>query len=238
MDFSYIFRSAVPLYERFAGFGFEKSGDTYVLKRDLAGTDFYALLTVTGVSEKDGSLSADTLAAEVFERETDERYVLFDVKQSVGTFVAELREQVRSLVEEFRSTCFESCNIREKFEAYLPKTFECAVDYPWPDYEGDVSTAVWRCPNNKMFALVMDITYRRFGFESDEPVSAVNLKVDPEKLESLVDGKSVFPAYHMNKKHWVSVLLTSVTDWNALEEMTKRSYELVVGKTHMKIKKD
>ena len=240
MDFSYVFRSAVPLYERFAGFGFEKRGETYVLKRDLAGTDFYALLTVTGSSRQGAALSdqtadknsrPDTLTAEVFERETDERYVLFDVKQSVGSFVAELREQIRSLVEEFRSSCFESCNIREKFEEYLPKTFECAVDYPWPDYEGDVSTAVWRCPNNKMFALVMDITYRRFGFESDEPVSAVNLKVDPEKLESLLDGKSVFPAYHMNKKHWVSVLLTSVTDWNVLEEMTRRSYELVVGKT-------
>lgn len=245
MDFSHIFRASVPLYERFASFGFEKRNGALILKRDLAGTDFYVLLTVTGASQPPASREnctssslpaasfvADTLTAEVFERETDERYVLFDVKQSNGTFVAELREQVRSLVEEFRAACFESRNLREKYEAYVAESFECAVDYPWPDYEGDVSTAVWRCPNNRMFALVMDITYRKFGFESDEPVSVVNLKVDLDKLETLLDGKSVFPAYHMNKKHWVSVLLTGVTSREKLETMTHHSYELVKEKKH------
>lgn len=232
MDYSYIFRSAVPVYERFADFGFEKQKNSYVLKRELSCTGFYVLLTVAESSKTGSSdvFAADTLNAEVYENETDERYVLFDVKQSNGTFVAELREEVRSLVEEFRASCFESCNLREKYEAYIAESFESAVDYPWPDYEGDVSTAVWRCPNNRMFALVMDITYRKFGFESDDPVSVVNLKVDPDKKDLLIDGKSVFPGYHMNKKHWVSVLLTAVTSWERLSEMTRRSYELVKGK--------
>lgn len=232
MDYSYIFRSAVPVYERFADFGFEKQKNSYVLKRELSCTGFYVFLTVAESSKTDSSdvFAADTLNAEVYENETDERYVLFDVKQSNGTFVAELREEVRSLVEEFRASCFESCNLREKYETYIAESFESAVDYPWPDYEGDVSTAVWRCPNNRMFALVMDITYRKFGFESDDPVSVVNLKVDPDKKDLLIDGKSVFPGYHMNKKHWVSVLLTAVTSWERLSEMTRRSYELVKGK--------
>lgn len=232
MDYSYIFRSAVPVYERFADFGFEKQKNSYVLKRELSCSGFYVLLTVAESSKTDSSdvFAADTLNAEVYENETDERYVLFDVKQSNGTFVAELREEVRALVEEFRASCFESCNLREKYEAYIAESFESAVDYPWPDYEGDVSTAVWRCPNNRMFALVMDITYRKFGFESDDPVSVVNLKVDPDKKDLLIDGKSVFPGYHMNKKHWVSVLLTAVTSWERLSEMTRRSYELVKGK--------
>lgn len=243
MDYSYIFRSAVPVYKRFADFGFKKRGNSYVLKRELSESGFYVLLTVTGVSQTERSdvlqatgsfpsdvFIADTLTAEVFEREMEERYVLFDVKQSNGTFVAELREEVRTLVEEFRATCFESCNLREKYEAYVSESFECAVDYPWPDYEGDVSTAVWRCPNNRMFALVMDITYRKFGFESDDPVSVVNLKVDPDKKDLLIDGKSVFPGYHMNKKHWVSVLLTAVTSWERLSEMTRYSYDLVKSK--------
>ena len=48
MDYSYIFRSALPDYGRFAEFGFRQQDGCYICKRPLAGTDFTALITVRG----------------------------------------------------------------------------------------------------------------------------------------------------------------------------------------------
>ena len=48
-----------------------------------------------------------------------------------------------------------------------------------------------------------------------------------EALEAITDKKSIFPAYHMNKKYWITVLLTAVTDFEKLCELTKKSFALV-----------
>jgi len=70
----------------------------------------------------------------------------------------------------------------------------------------------------KMFALT------GFDFQS------INLKVDPEKgVELREQYQSVQPGYHMNKKHWITVLMDgSISDKN-LRQWVDNSYELVVS---------
>ena len=73
----------------------------------------------------------------------------------------------------------------------------------------------------------MEISYKNLGLASDEKVFTVNLKADPERVAELADKKTIFPAYHMNKKHWITVLLTSATDFDLLRALTERSRALV-----------
>lgn len=235
MDYSYIFRSAVPDYARFADFGFEKRGDAYICKKSLSETGFYALLTVTG----------ETCSAEVYESADDfpdSKYALFDVESANGSFVSEIRAQVQDIIEDFRQACFVSSSLREKYIHFFESEFNCKPDFPWaaPKNPGEAQSsfksgryddaAVFRCPNQKWFALIMNITYKNLGFENDENVFVVNLKADKEHINEIIDKKSIFPAYHMNKKYWITVLLTGVTDFDRLCALTRQSYELVNGK--------
>ncbi|MBQ7619491.1 MAG: MmcQ/YjbR family DNA-binding protein, partial [Treponema sp.] len=108
------------------------------------------------------------------------------------------------------------------------------ADFPWAQEEGAAKrysdAAVFRCPNQKWFALVMEITYKNLGLANDKKVFVVNLKADPERVADLADKKTIFPAYHMNKKHWITVLLTSATDFDLLRSLTEQSRALVMGK--------
>jgi len=93
--------------------------------------------------------------------------------------------------------------------------------------------AVFRCPNNKWFALLSHITYKNLGLKGDsvdDRIWAVNLKADPRDIPGLIDHTSIFPAFHMNKKHWITVVLTPVTDFQKLKELIKKSFDLVAGK--------
>ena len=76
----------------------------------------------------------------------------------------------------------------------------------------------------------MRIGFKKLGIESDEPVWVVNLKADAEKIPELVDSNTIFPAWHMNKKYWITVILTTITDFNQLCKLTERSFELVMLK--------
>ena len=61
--------------------------------------------------------------------------------------------------------------------------------------------------NRKWYAVVMRVSRRKFGIDSDEVIDVVNLKLPTEMFGSFVKTDGVYPAYHMNKLHWISVLL-------------------------------
>ena len=73
----------------------------------------------------------------------------------------------------------------------------------------------------------MKIKYRQLGLTGDEEVWVVNMKADQAEIPNHIDKKSIFPAWHMNKKHWITVLLTAATDFEKLCELTQKSFELV-----------
>ena len=78
-------------------------------------------------------------------------------------------------------------------------------DYP---FDEDSVTAVFRhADNRKWYAIVMRVSRRKFGIDSDEVIDVVNLKLPTEMFGSFGAPDGVYPAYHMNKLHWISVLL-------------------------------
>ena len=94
---------------------------------------------------------------------------------------------------------------RQAFLDYCQNTYGTMADYP---FDGDFETAVLRHKDNrKWYAIVMRVSRRKFGFESDEVIDVVNLKLPPEMFGSFRPADGVHPAYHMNKLHWISVLL-------------------------------
>ena len=55
----------------------------------------------------------------------------------------------------------------------------------------------------------------------------MNIKLPPAKITQLVDRVSFYPAYHMNKKHWLTVLLKKDLDMALVQELIAESYSLV-----------
>jgi predicted DNA-binding protein (MmcQ/YjbR family) len=58
--------------------------------------------------------------------------------------------------------------------------------------------------------------------------SSANLKCNPERVEDLRESYHyILPGYHMNKKHWNTVMLDQVDDHKLLKELIDHSYQLV-----------
>ena len=93
---------------------------------------------------------------------------------------------------------------------YCKESYGTSPDYP---FENDFETAVLRHDNSrKWYAIVMNVSRRKFGFDSDEVISVVNLKLPTEMFGSFSPLDGVYPAYHMNKLHWISVFLPDAPD--------------------------
>ena len=218
MDYSYIFRSGKIKKDSLKAAGFVTTdGKTYTKNTTVSNATFNANITL--------SLSEQTLTVHLFDSSTGERYALFDMPNAHGAFIASLHEEVQQLIDDIKSKCFETNDLKHDFIAWIKTNFGVEPDYPWPD---DASYSfVLRCPNEKWFALVMRIKYRQIGLTGDEAVWAVNMKAEQDAIPNLIDRKLIFPAWHMNKKHWITVLLTAATDFEKLCELTQKCYELV-----------
>lgn len=89
-------------------------------------------------------------------------------------------------------------------------TYGTPPDYP---FEEDFETAVLRhTGNRKWYAIAMRVSRRKFGFDSDQVIDVVNLKLPTEMFGSFGAADGIYPAYHMNKLHWISVLLPDASE--------------------------
>ena len=116
---------------------------------------------------------------------------------------------------------------KQQFLSYCLNTYSTSPDYP---FDEDFETAVLRhTDNRKWYAIVMKVSRRKFGFDDDGIIDVVNLKLPTEMFGSFGASDGVYPAYHMNKLHWISVLLPDAPDdvvrflVNASFEVTKSS---------------
>lgn len=115
---------------------------------------------------------------------------------------------------------------RNEFIAFVEDFYGIKYDCP---FEDDFETLVFRHPeNNKWFALVMRIKKYKLGFEihTDEYIDVVNLKCLPEIMDNLWQEHGVFPAYHMSKKHWLTLALNGECDDEIIKWVTNISFDL------------
>ncbi|MGH7157388.1 MAG: MmcQ/YjbR family DNA-binding protein [Candidatus Saccharimonadales bacterium] len=104
----------------------------------------------------------------------------------------------------------------KQVEEYLLSMPNAKLDYPFGE-----NTAVYKV-NDKMFALVT---------EKKEPVQ-ISLKCEPQLAGTLREKyETVMPGYHLNKKHWNTILLTGQLSWDEVKDLIRHSYDLVAKTT-------
>ena len=97
-------------------------------------------------------------------------------------------------------------------ETYILSMPNSRLDYPFGE-----GTAVYKV-GDKMFALIE---------EGRDPVR-ISLKCDPQLAVLLRERyESVMPGYHLNKKHWNTLVLSGQLPWDEVKGLILHSYNLV-----------
>jgi predicted DNA-binding protein (MmcQ/YjbR family) len=108
--------------------------------------------------------------------------------------------------------------IHKDLEEYL-------LSFPntWLDFPFGESTSVYKIGHKetgegKMFALIAN----------DSKPLRVSLKCDPQLAEVLREKyETVLPGYHLNKKHWNTIICTGQMPNQEIKDLAHLSYQLV-----------
>ena len=202
-------------YKRAIAYGFSRTEAGLELKKELPGVGLYAEFVIAGKS----------FEVNVFDADTDEEYLPFNVLDNITGFVTGIREQVEDLVQEIKEKCLLNSNMKLRLMEYCERKFGTEPEAPWEDSPDAYTFKTAK--RNKWYALFMTIPYKSLGLAAKGTLDVVNIKLPPEKVLDLIDRVHFYPAYHMNKKHWITIVLDKEVDEPLVQQLLEESYGLV-----------
>ena len=201
--------------KRAIAYGFSRTEAGLELKKELPGVGLYAVFVIAGKS----------FEVNVFDADTDEEYLPFNVLDNITGFVTGIREQVEDLVQEIKEKCLLNSNMKLRLMEYCERKFGTEPEAPWEDSPDAYTFKTVK--RNKWYALFMTIPYKSLGLVAKGTLDVVNIKLPPEKVLDLIDRVHFYPAYHMNKKHWITIVLDKEVDEPLVQQLLEESYGLV-----------
>lgn len=202
--------------EQLKGFGFKEEADKLVYKKEILDSNF--LIEIVFANNQ--------LTIEVYDLEFDEIYSLFSVDSAVGETVQNIREHVEKLLSFILGLADESGKISLEIIDYYNNKYGGNRVNPFKKHP-DILAMVNE--KNKWYSLFLDVEYNKLNKNTDitTKVKILNVKYPANKILEIIDNKNIFPAYHMNKKHWISIVIDKNIKLETIKELIDISYSLV-----------
>ncbi len=170
----------------------------------------------------------NSIKTKLIEQELKEEYTLHMVDGALGSFVGLVREEYTNKLKEISKLCFDLDvfpSVRAKeIISYIKDTYHDELEFLW---ENSIDTAIWRRKDNqKWYGLITNLPKRKLEMDSDGMVTIINVRIRAEELDGMLDNEIYFKAYHMNKKHWVSIRVDEKVPFDLLKKKIDDSYAL------------
>lgn len=200
-------------------YGFRRQADGFNYAVDILGGQ----MRLNVVVFDDGKV-----LAELNDVALGEPYTLHLVDDAVGSFVGVVRKEFFAVLDDIAAKCFDSDVFKSetavKVMNYVRDAYGDELEFLWDSFPYD---AIWRRKDSaKWYGLIVKISRRKLGFDSDEAVEVLIMRGDPQKIAANIAAKRVLPAYHLNKKNWFSVCLDDGANFDDIRLMIDNSYAL------------
>ena len=168
------------------------------------------------------------VTTELIEREFGEPYTLHLVEDAAGEFVGRVREALGAVLQDIADRCFVKKIFRQEqtlaLIEHVRARYGAETEHLWEKFP---DCAIWRrADNQKWFGIIMTLPRKKLGLAGDEVVEILDVRAQPEELARMVDGKKYFPGWHMNKKHWLTVVLDGTLSNGEVFSLVEESYSL------------
>lgn len=178
-------------------------------------------------------LTPESFSVQITDPATDEPYLPFELKHNTGAFVSELRATILNRAAAIIAEHTRLDSLKDKVIRYTIDTYGTLPENPWNDDAITLNKIITHpsgLETQKWYGIIMRIKRKSLG-EKDPvlalaEVDVMNVKASAKDVAK-VDGITTFPAYHMNKKNWLTVMLSGNRDWEAVKNLLDKSYKLV-----------
>ncbi|WP_228723035.1 MmcQ/YjbR family DNA-binding protein [Limnobaculum xujianqingii] len=207
--------------QKLLAYGFNQHDNRYVYLTDLIEGQFEMTVVVS---------SQGVVSTTVIDTSTGEDYVLHHVVATTGAFVGKLREEYERVLTDIAKVCFipdvfKSPVTRQVIQ-FIRDKYHDELEFLWPRTPDN---AIFRRQDNaKWYGAILTIKNNKLGLDGEERIEILDLRMDPDDIIALTDGKKYFPGFHMNKKYWITIRLDGSVSVDEIFMRIDNSFKLAV----------
>lgn len=214
-----IFKNKIPNAEKLLAFGFENKQKTYMYKTDILNGEFSLTVTISGK----GDISTKTV-----DKNTNEIYTLHLTNSSCGAYVGKIREEYENILNEISNKCFDidvfKGEISKAVIKYVKEKYDTEPEFLWEKFTNNA--VLRRKDTNKWYGILIILPKNKIVPKAKGEVEILDLRAEPDTVIKITDNKKFFPGYHMNKKHWFTLILDGSVPKNEIFNLIDKSYSL------------
>ena len=218
-----IFKNRKCNFKSLKKYGFRLKNSIYSYETDIMNSEFHLTVEIN---------KSEEISTKLIDNQTKEEYLLHKNENLTGSFIGEVREEYEQILNDIAENCFSfeafKTDAAKKIITYIKEKYGDELEFLW-DNAPDCAIAR-RKDNKKWYLIIMTVKKDRLGFKTDKMVEVMNLTAPKEKVPQIIDNKTFFPAYHMNKQSWFTILLENVDDYGQVFDLIDNSYLKVKGR--------
>ena len=217
-----IFLGYVPDYKKLKEFGFKAYKDFYEYFQIFMNQDFNLKIKID---------KKYRVEITVYDRVTNEEYLELNSKM-LRSYTQEVKEELERILCSIKDSLF----IRSTFlTAQANRICELIEkkynDKPYFMWKTHPNHGVYKSSDtNKWYAIIMYIDRSKLDSDLSGAVEVINLKLSEARITKLLSKKGFYPAYHMNKKSWISITCDESLDDTTIMDLIEESYGLTQDK--------
>jgi predicted DNA-binding protein (MmcQ/YjbR family) len=200
--------------EKLIEYGFVFNDGIYSYNKLINNNEFELIITIKN-KMIDGKL---------IDKDFNEEYEMIN-SLSTSSFIEKLKKECEVILLDIRSNCYFKENFifdqSNEISNYIKEKYNANPEYLWNSEPG---FGVFRNPNsNKWFGIIMNIKRNKITGNDNKEIEVLNLMLK-DKTEYYLNNKNIYPAYHMSKKNWVSIILDESLSNDEIIKLIDLSY--------------
>jgi len=212
-----IFKRYSPDFDKLIKYGFKKKNNVFVIEKLFKDNLFKAVIEITFQGKISGT---------VFDLENDDEFLPLRQESYQGAFISEVRAAYEELLENIRENCFSKKYFvypqSNRITSLIKEKYGNEPEFLWEKFPG---SGVFRNPETKKWYLaILDVDSSKIKPGTKGIIEIADIKLAPEKIEKLTLSEHFYPAYHMNKKNWIMVILDESVADKTIMELVEESH--------------
>ena len=212
-----LFKETKIDFDKLLKYGFKKDKSLYKFSKNIMNNAFKVVIEIN---------CNGIINGKVYDLSFDEEYTNFRIKDNVSSFANKVKDEYINLLKDIKDNCFIKQDFiydqTNRIAKLIKDKYEDDPEFIWEKFPG---YAVFRNKNsNKWYGIIMDIEKSKLIKNCSEKIEVINVKLKPDKIEYLLTQKGFYPAYHMNKKSWITIVLDDVISDENITSLIEESY--------------
>lgn len=212
-----IFKNSTLIPDKLLKFGFTKTNKTYTYTINILNDKFCVWLSIDPPND---------VCGKIYDIQTQEEYTNYRV-ENFGSYSNIVLTEYIAILKNIKDTCFITnyfkSNQANRLTKYIKDNFAIEPEFLWEKYP---NYGVFRNSyTDKWLAVILNIDRSKIMKNESGEIEIIDIKVSKD-VSSFLKKPGFYPAYHMNKKSWITITLDDTVKDSEIIELLNDNYEL------------